>query len=481
MSNKQLTSTVIAIIAAGMGLSAQEAAPIPKLVVNIAIDQLRTDYLEELEPLYGNYGLKRLIHDGIFYTNVQYPFIPIDRASALAAINTGTSPNYNGITAAEWFDRNTEHIVSCVEDINYTGIKTKDHSSAQNILTTTISDELKIKSWGLSQVYSIAEDRESAIMSAGHNADGVYWINSLDNTWCSSTYYAKELPQWLENYNKNEKFSNKPQSLNEQITELAIKCVSANSLGKDNSTDLLCLKYDASTQLSKNGSDNTKEIYTSIDSSLEKLFTKLQSTIGLNNILFVVTGTGYAEEPNRQNLKFRLPSGTFYINRTANLLNMYLGALYGSDKYIEGIYNNHIFLNQKTLDKKKLNLNEITEISKAFLRQSQGVTNVFSGSETMSAYMPELERRKRGYRTVSCGDIIIEITPGWNVSNEDTNQQFKQNNFYIPTPLIFYGMKIKGKKLTTPVSVEKVSPTIAKTINIRAPNACKESSLFLND
>ena len=156
MSNKQLTSTVIAIIATSMGLSAQETAAIPKLVVNIAIDQLRTDYLEELEPLYGNFGLKRLIHDGLFYTNVQYPFIPIDRASALAAINTGTSPDYNGITAKEWFDRNTEHIISCVEDVNYTGVKTKEHSSAQNILTTTLSDELIIISWCFSNVYSFA-------------------------------------------------------------------------------------------------------------------------------------------------------------------------------------------------------------------------------------------------------------------------------------------------------------------------------------
>ncbi len=481
MSNRKLTSTFLAFIATGLSISAQESVSLPKLVVNIAIDQLRTDYLEELEPLYGNYGFRKLLHEALFYTNAEYPFIPVDCASALATINTGTTPHCNGITAGKWIDRNSGHTISCVDDQSYRGVNTKDNSSAHNILTTTLSDELKIKSWGVSQIYSIAENRESAIISAGHNADGVYWINTANNTWCTSTYYTKELPKWLDVYNKNSKQSGKILSHNEQITDLAIKCISANSLGKDNTTDMLFLTYDASTKYDKNGFNNSKETYINIDNNLERLFTSLQATVGLNNILFVVTGTGYVEQQNYSGTKFRYPGGVFYINRTANLLNMYLGALYGSDKYIEGFFDNQIFLCAKTLDKKKLNPNEITELSKAFIRQSQGVVNVLSGSEIMSAYTSEQDKRRRGYRFSSCGDIIIEVSPGWDIYNEETNQQFKQKNYFVQTPVIFYGIDIKGRKVTAPVPIGRVSPTIARTIKIRAPNACEETSLLTNE
>lgn len=41
---------------------------LPKLVVNILVDQLRDDYLEAFMPLYGNDGFKRLFKDGRVYT-----------------------------------------------------------------------------------------------------------------------------------------------------------------------------------------------------------------------------------------------------------------------------------------------------------------------------------------------------------------------------------------------------------------------------
>ena len=36
----------------------------PRLVVNITIDQLRTDYLDAFSPLYGQEGLKKLLKEG---------------------------------------------------------------------------------------------------------------------------------------------------------------------------------------------------------------------------------------------------------------------------------------------------------------------------------------------------------------------------------------------------------------------------------
>ena len=58
MRNKYITATLLALLSAGAEGQAQDTGNAPRLVVNIAIDQLRTDYLESFEPLYSNDGFR---------------------------------------------------------------------------------------------------------------------------------------------------------------------------------------------------------------------------------------------------------------------------------------------------------------------------------------------------------------------------------------------------------------------------------------
>ena len=89
------------------GLQAQSVPSTPKLIVGLTIDQLRTDYLEAFSTLYWEKGLKRLWKEGRVYRNVEYSFTQPDRASAIAAIYTGTAPSANGIIANNWLDIST--------------------------------------------------------------------------------------------------------------------------------------------------------------------------------------------------------------------------------------------------------------------------------------------------------------------------------------------------------------------------------------
>ena len=50
----------------------------PRLVVNITIDQLRTDYIDAFAPLYSAGGLRRVMHEGLVYDGAGYPFSPVD-------------------------------------------------------------------------------------------------------------------------------------------------------------------------------------------------------------------------------------------------------------------------------------------------------------------------------------------------------------------------------------------------------------------
>lgn len=122
---------------AGTELQAQTLQSAPRLVVNITIDQLRTDYIEHFSPLYGEEGFRKLLQNGCVYEAANYPFSPVDRASAIATIATGATPHYNNIVGTKWLDRNTLRPVFCTDDETY-------NVSPQKIATTTVSDELKI-------------------------------------------------------------------------------------------------------------------------------------------------------------------------------------------------------------------------------------------------------------------------------------------------------------------------------------------------
>ena len=203
MTNRYLYITLLAVLGFSIESQGEDhlSQSCPRLVVNIAIDQFRGDYLEAFAPLYGNDGFRRLLAEGLVYPNASYPFSPIDRASALAAISTGTTPYYNNIVGERWLNRETLRPVWCVDDSKFAGINTSDASSADNIGTSTMGDELKMATGGRAVVYGIAPFRDAAILSVGHAANGAVWIDDVRGQWCTTTYYTNAAPTWLRAYN----------------------------------------------------------------------------------------------------------------------------------------------------------------------------------------------------------------------------------------------------------------------------------------
>lgn len=129
-------------------------------------------------------------------------------------------------------------------------------------------------------------------------------------------------------------------NINANITNVALQCIDSNGMGADNVPDMLSLTYDAQVPIEKDvlNKQQLQYKYIQLDKELEKLTTKIENKLGKHNVLFIVTSTGYCNEKEVDYAKYRIPSGTFYMDRTANLLNVYLGAIYGQDKYVENCF-----------------------------------------------------------------------------------------------------------------------------------------------
>src|SRR5471030_2958739 len=179
----------------------------PKLVVGIVVDQMRYDYIYRYLDKFGNDGFKKLVNEGFFCRNTNYNYVPTYTGPGHTSIYTGTTPAVHGIIANDWFDRTKGKSVYCVEDDNVNPVGTtapEGKRSPVNLLTTTITDELRISSNMKSKVIGIALKDRSAILPAGHVANAAYWYDGSIGSFISSTYYMKELPMWLQEFNKKE-------------------------------------------------------------------------------------------------------------------------------------------------------------------------------------------------------------------------------------------------------------------------------------
>lgn len=480
MTNRYLYLTLLAVLGFRAEIIAQEtqANGAPRLVVSITIDQLRSDYLEAFAPLYCENGFQRLLVQGKVYTNATYPFTPIDRSSATAAITTGVTPYYNNITGQHWLNRETLRPQSCTDDQKYKGLNTRVAASPQQLSTSTIGDELKVATAGKAIVYSISPFQDAAVITGGHAADGALWIDAENGEWCSSDYYYKALPAWVQAYNR---LRSSTHWTNTDVTDMALQCQTSTGMGYDKVTDLLCLTYSAGSDRIEETTDKQTALeltYLRLDRELERLINNIESRLGTGNVLYMITSTGYSDEDTPDYKAYRIPTGTFYMNRTANLMNMYLGAIWGQASYVETTYRNQIFLNHQLLETKKISLKDATERALEFLTMMSGVRNVYTSLQLLTSNNEHLQKVRNGYNPENCGDIVIEAAPGWHILNEDTHQSELSRASFIQFPIIFFGAGSQAERIIEPVTIDRIAPTLARSIRIRAPNACSSEPLF---
>ncbi len=199
MKNKVLATLLLSLLTVQWTQSADNK---PHLVVGITVDQLRTDYLEALQHLFGEKGFKRLMQEGVMCENVVFDYPNIDKISATATIYTGTNPFYHGIPSERIFNTTLLKEEKVLNDPTKLGNYTEETYSMDALKTSTLSDEVKIVGRGLSKVYAIAPDAQQAMISAGHAANCAFWINDENGKWATSTYYH-DVPYYVESINYN--------------------------------------------------------------------------------------------------------------------------------------------------------------------------------------------------------------------------------------------------------------------------------------
>ncbi len=513
---------VLALIAC-MSTPATHAGEVPKIVVNIVVDQLRADYLEKYSHLYGSDGFKKIFAQGCTYMNGYFDYVSPDRSSSVASICTGTTPYYHGITGNRFLERKSLRVLSSVDDARYKGVNTDESTSPANLLVTTLADELKMATQGHALVYSIAPERDMAVLAGGHAPDVVLWLSNDKGLWASSGYYAG-MPSWLRPYNHREggpfdwasitwepyhanfvyssptyegklrafhhtfrkgdaetvKRYKTSACVNDEVTQLAITCIDKANLGDRKTTDMLCVGYYAGNyeHASEWGRPmELQDIYCRLDRNIAELIRVVDEQVGIDNALFVITSTGYTDIHRPDSKLLTLPTGELYTDRYQALLNMYLSALYGQGDYVEGGYLNEIYLNQSLISKRQIGLRNLQDCSVEFLSQIKGVKRVYASLSLLSG-TADADVRSR-FNSERSGDLLLEVSPGWLLVDERWGERLYYNRSRVPVPILLYGLDLSPKASHAPTSVLGVAPTLAHILRVGVPNGCSETPFNL--
>jgi predicted AlkP superfamily pyrophosphatase or phosphodiesterase len=523
-----------AVLAQAQSKPANTLLPRPKLVVGLVVDQMRWDYLYRYYDRYQSGGFKRLLNEGFSCENTMIDYIPTVTAIGHTTIYTGSVPAIHGIAGNDFIIQKTGKSMYCTEDetVQTVGSTSKaGQMSPRNLLTTTITDELKLATNFKSKVIGIALKDRGAILPAGHTANAAYWYDDLTGGWISSSYYMPDLPAWvkqLNNQKQADSYLNKgwdalyplntyvqstadnspyegkfpgastptfPIKLNGGTTpnyallrttpygntltlDMAKAAIENEQLGKSTVTDFLAVSLSSTDYIGHQFAPNSIEIedtYLRLDQDFAKFFSYLDKIVGRGNYtVFLSADHGAAHNPNFL-LDQKISAGFWPSNQITKELNNFLEAKYQNKNLVISLLNYQVNLNNTLIADAKLNEQAIISDCIAFLSTQPGVANVVDQRDVQLSTLPETLRPKiqNGYSRDRSGIIQILLQPGWYSGYGTTGTTHGTWNPYdAHIPLVFMGWGIKQGHTNGTTNMTDISATLAALLHIQMPNGC---------
>jgi len=472
----------------------------PKLVLFVAVDQFRYDYVTRFRAKYKE-GLDLLLTKGAVFTNAQLLHFPTVTAVGHSVFLSGAFPSVSGIIANDWYDRASGKSVTSVSDdtVSILGGRGGLGASPRRLLVSTIGDEMKAAYEGRPKVIGISLKDRGAILAAGHSADGAYWFDSKSGSFVSSTYYFPDLPGWVKSYNASrpadcyreaewmgkkmpgeatEKLFSMLQSSpfgNELIEEFAERAVQSEALGQRDATDLLVLSFSSNDYVGHDAGPDApevREICLHTDRLLGKLFRFLDSRIGMRDVLAVLTSDhGVAPLPEA-NAARKMPGGRMPLGIVRQTVEKALAQKYGEGRWIVSPSEHSLTLNQDLIREKKLNEAEVHQAAAQAALEIPHVYRVYTREQLITGrFTPdEVSRRvMNGFHPVRSADVYLLLEPYWIFSARGTTHG-TAFSYDAHVPLIFMGPGVRPGSFHDPTAVNDIAPTLATILGIETPS-----------
>ncbi|WP_209332395.1 alkaline phosphatase PafA [Lunatimonas salinarum] len=504
----------------------------PKLVVGIVVDQMRQEYFYKYYDRYVDGGFKRLMNEGFMMKNGHYNYIPTYTGPGHASVYTGATPASHGIIANDWYVRKLGRTVYCAEDSTVTAVGGSEKAgkiSPRNMLTTTITDELRFATNKRSKVVGIALKDRGAALPAGHLGDA-YWYDGRTGEFMNSTYYGNELPKWVRDFNARKlpakylsqtwetlfpiesyrqsveddnEFESPPIGKeapvfpyvlpelmenngglgmisgtpfgNTLTLDLAYAALEGESLGQRGDTDFLAISFSSTDYVGHAFGPSSIELedtYLRLDQELAAFFAHLDKVIGVGEYLVFLSADHGVADVVRYMQSENIPAGSLNTRFVMTQLRGYTNEKYGSGDWIENFSNEQLFLNHQLIKEKGLDLAAMQRDIADFLLRFDGIKETYTADD-----MKRLEYttgRKNllqmGYNHKASGDVLLILDAAWLTNSTRGTTHGTGYTYDTNVPIVFYGWNITPGFSTRYATVTDIAPTLAMLLHTRLPN-----------
>lgn len=504
----------------------------PKLVVGIVVDQMRWDYLYRYYDRYETGGFKRLLNEGFSCENTYITHLPSVTAIGHSTIFTGSVPAIHGITSNDFVDQLTGRKWYCAEDTVEQTVGSQSAAgkmSPRNLLASTVTDELALATNFRSKIVGVSLKDRAAIMPAGHTPTAAFWLDSESENFITSTYYMKNLPTWVNDFN-NKKIGrnlvkdgwntlypidtyvqstqdnvpweglfpgeNKPvfphdikkyYELNPDnirktpfgntlTLEFAKAAIEGYDLANGPVTNFLtvnCASTDYIGHMYAANSIEAEDGLLRLDKDLSVFLRYLDSEVGKGNYTVFLTAdhggahnTMFLEEHN-------IPTGLLALKKNAIVaVNKMVESQYGIKNIVTGNTGLYLSLNAQKAFEKGIDYQKIKRDIVRLLIKQDGIQFAADMENIGNASIPNKikEMLINGYNSKRTGEIAFIPEPGWTLGGSKGASHNVWNPFDTHIPLIFMGWGINRGSSVENYSMCDIAPTISALLHIQAPN-----------
>lgn len=513
----------------GSGQAPPLAVP-PRLIVVLAIDQMRFDFLERFAPLYRS-GLKTLNERAAVFTNAKYRHAATETGPGHSVLMTGADPKHSGIVGNDWWDAYLRRVINVVDDPVQTPVGGSGRAaSPQNLLTFTIGDVLKSKN-PRSRVVGVGMKDRSAILLAGRRGDAAYWFENEGGNFITSSYYMDVVPGWLDAWNRQrsvdrfaaqgwtrliddvalyEKYAGKdaiegerdrkditfphpfvarpPEAqhyvelrrtpfADEVTLDFALEVMRQHDLGQDADTDILAIGFTSTDGIGHQwGPDSHEQMdqMLRLDLVLGRLFAQIGSSVGLDNAIVVLSADHGARHLVEIMQMQGLPARRVTPKQIQDVVAAALAKRYPGVDNLISHFATDIYLDEDVVRRNNLNWKEV----EATARQAMLSTGFFERVYTHDDLAGTAPRSNDPYIELFRKAFYQPRSPHLNV--------LPKPEIYISAsaggtghgtaydvdrhvPVVFMGRDIKPGRYRDASAPEDIAPTIAHVLRLEFP------------
>ena len=519
-----LAPAIIACLLPPHGVAQQRAEQQrPKLVVLIAVDQMRADYIQRFHGEWHG-GLARLVDHGAWFRNAAYPYSGTETCPGHATMSTGVFPETHGIIGNAWWDRAASKSVTCTQDASVRNVGVDATSSPGDspakLLAPSFAERLRSAGHG-TRVVTLSLKARAAIMLAGHQGDLVLWQDEDAGDWRTSSAYSAALPDfartffagnpisadsqkvwnlsmpaasyhddhstagenppsgWTGNFphalastslielNKEQDYVTRWRTspfADEYLERLAETTVDSMKLGKGPATDFLGISFSAPDYVGHAYGPNSREIedeYRRLDTTIGKLLDALDRSVGTGNYVVALTADhGVAPIPEQKQAPGGAGGRVDSIALIARIEKTLLLHL-SLARHVAHIVDQSIYFEPGIMDRIRADPALWSDLRSAIL-ETPGILDVFDTEELgqrSGGSAPEKAAALDEYRGRS-GDIVLALKPYWVLAFRGTGHG-TANDYDQHVPLILYGASVKPGSYTVAASPADIAPTLA--------------------